>query len=55
MATEDDELLSQKYKASAIIEFLRKSEKIAEAGTAKSREPGSHLPAPHPSFPSDAS
>jgi hypothetical protein len=44
MATEDDEILSQKYKASAIIEFLRQNEKIADAGSSKSREPGSHLP-----------
>jgi tetratricopeptide (TPR) repeat protein len=44
MATEEDAPLSHKYKASALIEFLRSSDKIAPAGDSKSREPGSHLP-----------
>lgn len=44
IATEDDELLCEKYKATAIIEYLRNTEKLTEAGVSKSKQPGSHLP-----------
>lgn len=46
IATDGDESSkreSDKYKAIAIIEYMRGKEKIPEVGTHKSREPGSHI------------
>lgn len=43
IATDEDTLLSEKYKSTAIIEYLRSNEKIPEAGNLKSKEPGSHM------------
>ena len=43
MATDEegDELISEKYKATALINYLRRKEKIPEVGTSVDREPGS--------------
>jgi len=46
IATEGDEESKrecEKYKATALIEYMRSKEKIPEVGTHKQREPGSHL------------
>lgn len=41
---EDDKKLAEKYKAIALIDYMRQKNKIAEAGATKSMEPGSQMP-----------
>jgi predicted Zn-dependent protease len=40
----NNESLSKKYKAMALIDYMRSKGKVPEAGTLKQREPGSHQP-----------
>jgi len=40
----NNENLSKKFKAMALIDYMRSKGKVPEAGTLKQREPGSHAP-----------
>ena len=43
---DEDPVLSQKYKAMALVEYMRSKEKIPDIGSNKAREPGSHIEKP---------
>lgn len=43
---DEDSVLSQKYKAMALVEYMRSKEKIPDIGSNKGREPGSHIEKP---------
>jgi len=42
---EESKLESEKYKATALIEYMRSKDKIPEVGSTKQREPGSQMTA----------